>query len=69
MISSVLVSLIFKDIRLVPFILSQRSIYDTFSATGSVSFNLSQFVLPRSIKINLEQLGSKNKLLTDDFLS
>ena len=25
------------------FILSQRSIYDTFSATGSVSFNLSQF--------------------------
>jgi len=43
MISSVLVSLIFKDIRLVSFILSQRSIYDTFSTTGSVSFNLSQF--------------------------
>jgi hypothetical protein len=45
MISSVLVSLIFKDIRLVSFILSQRSIYDTFSTTGSVSFNLRQFAL------------------------
>ncbi len=45
MISSVLVSLIFKDIRPVSFILSQRSISDTSSLTGSMSFKLSQFAI------------------------
>ena len=57
MISSVLVSLIFKDIRLVSFILSQRSIYDTFSATGSVSFNLSQFEQGIFLRKRVEWLG------------
>jgi hypothetical protein len=41
----VLVSLIFKDIRSVSFILSQRSISDPSCLTGSVSFDLSQFAL------------------------
>jgi len=68
MISSVIVSLIFKDIHPVFFILSQRSTDDTFSLAGSVSFNLSQFgvrwPVPLSLKLANQRMRGDHRNLT-----